>query len=429
MVLKPRPPIDLAGVWHCQSVELGGALVLACLLPLSVAVAIQPRLAVDPTVPTFVIGSIVAIWGGFRLFRNMMAFPGIRAEHYILPSLTLTYAVVAMTLFMLRLHYSRPLLVIGFGIAVAWFHFVYWRVQRHHRPRIAVVPFGAALGLADLPGAQWVPLDPNAPHLPERCRTLAVDFNHDLPEDWQKFIVECTLSGITTLHERHLVQSLTGRVTMHRLSENWSGALNPPPAYQWAKRSIDFAVAVIALVPFCCIMLVLALIIRLDSPGPVLIRQQRVGFRGKPFRMWKLRTMIADAPPVALDQAVHFAMTVQNDRRITRVGRVLRRWRLDEVPQIFNILRGEMSWIGPRPEAMPLSRWYEQHIPFYCYRHVVRPGLSGWAQVNQGHVTTVEDVMTKLSFDFYYINRFNIWIDALIVIRTFRTMLTGFGSR
>src|SRR5690606_35231499 len=123
------------------------------------------------------------------------------------------------------------------------------------------------------------------------------------------------------------------------------------------------------------------------------------------------------------------AITRDDDRRIPRVGRFLRKSRLDELPQLINVLKGEMSWIGPRPEALVLSQWYEREIPFYPYRHVVRPGISGWAQVHQGHVADVEDVTDKLHFDFYYIKHFSLWIDLIIVGRTIKTMLTGFGAR
>ena len=122
-------------------------------------------------------------------------------------------------------------------------------------------------------------------------------------------------------------------------------------------------------------------------------------------------------------------MTSDDDDRITRVGGFLRRSRIDELPQIWNILKGEMSWIGPRPEAQVLSSWYTGEIPFYRYRHVVKPGISGWAQVNQGHVAEVDDVHLKLHFDFYYIKYFSPWLDLLIVFRTIRTMASGFGSR
>jgi lipopolysaccharide/colanic/teichoic acid biosynthesis glycosyltransferase len=123
------------------------------------------------------------------------------------------------------------------------------------------------------------------------------------------------------------------------------------------------------------------------------------------------------------------AITREGDPRITRIGRVLRRSRLDELPQLINILRGERSWIGPRPEAVVLSRWYDAELAFYPYRHIVRPGITGWAQVNQGHVADVDEVHEKLHYDFYYIKNFSPWLDLVIVMRTIRIMLTGFGAK
>jgi lipopolysaccharide/colanic/teichoic acid biosynthesis glycosyltransferase len=141
--------------------------------------------------------------------------------------------------------------------------------------------------------------------------------------------------------------------------------------------------------------------------------------------MMKFRTMAHFDPNGDVDEVI----TAEGDPRVTRVGARLRRSRLDELPQIFNILAGQMSWIGPRPEAEALSAWYTGEIPFYRYRHVVRPGISGWAQVNQGHVATVDEVHAKLQYDFYYVKYFSAWLDILITFRTIRTMMTGFGSR
>jgi lipopolysaccharide/colanic/teichoic acid biosynthesis glycosyltransferase len=166
--------------------------------------------------------------------------------------------------------------------------------------------------------------------------------------------------------------------------------------------------------------------VRLESPGPVLFRQGRTGYRGEVFTVYKFRTMRHDAEA---GDALESAITRPGDERITEVGRFLRRSRLDELPQLINILRGEMSLIGPRPEAEVLARWYEAELPFYRYRHIVRPGISGWAQVNQGHVAAVDDVLDKLHYDFYYIKNFSPWLDLVIAFRTVMTIFSGFGAR
>jgi len=175
-------------------------------------------------------------------------------------------------------------------------------------------------------------------------------------------------------------------------------------------------------------LLVVALLVRASSPGPILFRQRRMGYRGIPFDMIKFRTMVEQAVTTG-DAARHSAMTRDADDRITSIGRFLRRSRIDELPQIFNILRGEMSWIGPRPEAVTLSTWYDSELPFYAYRHIVRPGITGWAQVNQGHVAGLDDVHVKLHYDFYYIKFFSSWLDLLIALRTVGIMITGFGAK
>ena len=122
-------------------------------------------------------------------------------------------------------------------------------------------------------------------------------------------------------------------------------------------------------------------------------------------------------------------MTRSDDDRITSVGRFIRKTRIDELPQLINILLGQMSLIGPRPETLNLSEWYEAEIPFYRYRHIVRPGITGWAQVKQGHVTSVDDVREKLEYDFYYVRNFSVWLDFLIVIQTLRVIFTGHGAK
>ena len=238
-------------------------------------------------------------------------------------------------------------------------------------------------------------------------------------------MADAAVDGRMVYQVKQLQESLTGRVEIDHLSENSFGSLVPARAYFHLKSVADLALALALLPLLLPVMAGIAVAIRLDSRGPVLFRQRRVGRAGEPFHMLKFRTMV-DGPS---DGNIEEAITTDGDTRVTRVGARLRKSRLDELPQVFNIIMGQMSWIGPRPEAESLSTWYTGEIPFYRYRHVVRPGITGWAQVNQGHVASVDEVNAKLQYDFYYVKYFSAWLDILITFRTVRTMMTGFGSR
>ena len=190
------------------------------------------------------------------------------------------------------------------------------------------------------------------------------------------------------------------------------------------KRAVDLLLATFFLVVTAPLIALAALAVWIEDSGSMLFRQTRVGLHGSDFELLKLRTMITGAEHQGAGYAVD-----RDDPRITRVGRLLRRHRIDELPQIINILRGEMSWIGPRPEAISLAEWYEREIPFYVYRHIVRPGISGWAQVHQGNVAAVDAAKLKLEYDFYYIKHFSFWLDAIIAMKSVRAIVTCFGSR
>ncbi|WP_240663684.1 sugar transferase [Sphingomonas sp. UV9] len=242
-------------------------------------------------------------------------------------------------------------------------------------------------------------------------------------------LAQAALAGIPVYHTKQLRESLTGRVQIEHLSENSFGSLLPALGYRGVKRTIDIVASIVLLPILMLPLIVVALLVRASSPGPILFRQRRMGYRGIPFDMIKFRTMVEQAATTGDDAARHSAITRDADDRITDIGRFLRRSRIDELPQIINILRGEMSWIGPRPEAVTLSTWYESELPFYAYRHIVRPGITGWAQVNQGHVAGLDDVHVKLHYDFYYIKFFSSWLDLLIALRTVGIMVTGFGAK
>lgn len=195
------------------------------------------------------------------------------------------------------------------------------------------------------------------------------------------------------------------------------------PAYDVAKRASDVLMVLLTSPLWLGICALVGLAVRLSSPGPVLYSQMRVGRNGCPFRLWKFRSMRHQAE----NFGAHFAAV--NDERITPVGRLLRRWRLDELPQLYNVLAGHMSLIGPRPEQVAFVETFATRIPAYTYRHLVRPGLTGWAQIQHGYADSEEGAAIKLSYDLYYVAHYSMALDLLIAYKTIRIVLSGFGSR
>jgi putative colanic acid biosynthesis UDP-glucose lipid carrier transferase len=181
-----------------------------------------------------------------------------------------------------------------------------------------------------------------------------------------------------------------------------------------AKRTIDLVLAATAIVVLAPLLLFTAVAIKLDSAGPILFRQMRAGYGQSRFQVWKFRTMRHDAESGVFRQAR------QADDRVTRVGRVLRRWSIDELPQLFNVLRGEMSLVGPRPHPLPLNERFQPLIPLYNVRHRVHPGITGLAQVNgcRGETDTVEKMAQRVAYDLQYIRTWSIWLDLWIILLT-----------
>lgn len=258
---------------------------------------------------------------------------------------------------------------------------------------------------------------------------IVADLHYPHSDHTEKLFAKAALSGIPVYHFRQIAEGQSGQVKITHLSENDLGSLIPDASYTVLKRLIDLGGALTSMPVLLPLFLLLAVAIKFDSRGSAFFIQERVGFRGQKFRMIKFRTMRERGPITEQEAALQDAMTKADDDRITRIGGFLRKTRMDELPQIFNVLLGDMSFIGPRPEARALSQWYEDELPFYSYRHIVRPGITGWAQVNQGHVTDVSDVLSKLRFDFYYIKNYSLWLDLLVGLKTVRVIVTGLGAK
>ncbi|UUR08936.1 sugar transferase [Sphingomonas glaciei] len=410
-----------------RRVQLIGAVLLAAFLPLAIRLLIRPDTLWISSVNAFW-ANLVAVCLALWLRLSVEPYPGIRSSLVILPTCAAAHAAVLAFFFFTRLPYDRVAFIAGFGLHVAWFYVVYFMVQRRTILQIGVVPIGDWQKLVALEGVGWITLDEPRIDLASRCDAIVADFSADLSPKWESFLADAALAGLIVYQVKPLAESLTGRVEIDHLSENSFGSLVPAKGYFHLKTVIDLVAVLIALPVLLPIMLIAALAIVVDDGGPVFFRQRRIGHRGTPFHVFKFRTMRVEIKGSGND-ARQAAMTGALDPRITRVGGFLRKSRIDELPQVFNILAAQMSWIGPRPEAEVLSHWYVGEIPFYRYRHVVKPGISGWAQTNQGHVAEVEDIHRKLQYDFYYIKYFSPFLDLLILFKTLKTMATGFGAR
>lgn len=377
------------------------------------------------------LGGGLALLLGVLGYRQLHIFPGIAAGSYVFMALTTTFAVLAVSFFMMRMDYSRLQFLSSYLLSLTLYLYIHQKIALHRRLRVGVVPSEATLRLPAFDNVDWILLDPEDAADGIVIDAIVVDLRADHNDYWDTQITRYVLRAIPVYHFKQVIEQLSGRVEIEHLSENTLGALNPNDVYLNLKGAGDRLAAMIIFLVMLPVMLVTALIVKLDSPGPAVFRQQRIGYRGKPFTIYKMRTMRVDAPVTMTSdgQTLKNAMTQIDDPRITRLGRFLRRSRLDELPQLVNIIRGEMSLIGPRPEAVPLSQWYEKEIPFYHYRHLIKPGVSGWAQINQGHVTDVADVREKLHLDFYYVKNLSFWLDILISVRTLRTMVSGHGAR
>lgn len=407
-------------------VQLLGGIIFALGLPLIVRFGFTDLPIGRDVIYNTMVGSLFAVAFGFLFFRRLINYPGTEGIAYSVPVFASTFGAVLILFLFLRLEYSRYLFGTSYFLSVIWFTAISIVMVRTRVLNIGIVPGGNANRLLALRSVQWHQIKEPGP-ISAQIDAIVADLRHNFPLEWERCIADAAVSGTPVYDMKHLQETLTGRLEIEHLSENTLGSLNPNDTYLKAKQAIDWLLALAVMLLLMPILALIALAIRLESSGPAIFRQKRVGYRGRIFTLFKFRTMHTTDDTV--DNERDRAITKAGDSRVTRIGHFLRQTRIDELPQIVNILRGEMSWIGPRPEAVPLSEWYEKELPFYRYRHIVRPGISGWAQVMQGHVTSPDEVLEKLHYDFYYIKHFSPWLDLLIVLKTIRTMLTGFGAR
>ncbi|MDY6845023.1 MAG: TIGR03013 family XrtA/PEP-CTERM system glycosyltransferase, partial [Thermodesulfobacteriota bacterium] len=242
-----------------------------------------------------------------------------------------------------------------------------------------------------------------------------------------KELLECKLKGIKVIDGSNFYECLTGKISVENLYPGWlifSEGFSMYKISKTLKWILDTVVSVIGLVLCSPLIIISIVLIKIDSPGPAFFKQERVGKNDKVFNLLKFRSMKCDAE---LDTGPIWAQT--SDNRITRVGKIIRKTRIDEIPQLFNVLRGDMSLVGPRPERPFFIEKLEKEIPYYTQRHSTKPGITGWAQIKYSYGASVEDATEKLKYDLYYIKNMSILLDLVIIFETIKVVLFGKGSR
>lgn len=361
------------------------------------------------------------------LLHKISIFPGQRSYIYIFPVWLFTLVGIGAIFLIFRWGYAIYFTAVSILLGI-FFSFISISISKTlFKQNIAYVPLGRCKSFFTIHDVNWFKLDkPDIYTLPQNIKIDAIvaDLSSsELTDEWQNFLAKQTLSGIAVLNNLQVHESLTGRSPIQHLYENNLGSLLPSQSYLVFKQLFETIIVIISLPVILPIMCITYVLVSVESKGNAIFIQERMGQGGKTFHMYKFRSMIIDAEKHG-EKAADI-----NDSRVTPIGRFIRKTRIDELPQIINVLKGEMSLIGPRPEQKSMIERSERSIPFYSYRHIVKPGMTGWAQVMQGYTATNAEYELKTQYDFYYIKHFSFTLDMLIVIKTAQIIFNGFGAR
>lgn len=358
------------------------------------------------------LNSVVMIWAmrvKGRLDRKIAA---------VFSRVIIVHGTAAFIILVAREYYSNQVMLVSAGLSFILGLAVVLVLDRGLPKRVAVIGGErCALGLK-IPCD--VITDPDADL--RVYDVILTDTLTDLSSEWSAALSRAMLAGRQVRHLAEYVEEDRGIVSLEHfdLEHIPHAGLT---SYRTRKRLLDIFLVILSLPVTVPLVLLSAIVVRITMGGPTLFVQQRVGLGGEEFTIYKLRTM-AIAASNELGRA-----TLDGDLRVTPVGRFLRRYRIDELPQLWNVLKGDMSVIGPRPEWTVLSESYAGELPVYRYRSLVRPGITGWAQVCGGYASHIDEVKNKVGYDLYYIKNFSFALDVHIIIRTVWTLWTGFGAR
>ncbi len=422
----------LISVTLSDLISLAAAMTFASLVVFDIPFPWEAQVAGSPLpMLLFLVTAIIAT----SLLTEQMSGHGVPRPTYgrMLAILFGTVFLTASLLVLFRdVYFSRAFIALtaaGWLVPASVHRLV--RRQRPWTERIGVITFEKQLAddLADSDHADvlWVlapdfdgPLD-----LPDRDVTIAIDLRSVLSDRVAQYLSSCDVAGYTIRPFVSVYEEHTGRVPLVHLAEGWEISAPLLEVARWlpGKRLFDTTITLLTAVVWAPLALAVAAYVKVSDPGFSIFRQERVGLNTATFTMYKFRTMHIDAEK----DGPRFAQP--DDPRLIRGGTFLRKSRLDELPQLWNVLKGDMSLVGPRAEQVPFVESFRHQIPFYDHRHMVRPGLTGWAQVNYRYADDKAETVEKLTYDLYYIKHMSPVMDLRILSKSIWTVLTGSGAR
>lgn len=413
----------MAKVWKILPIRIMAGWIVVTILPAFLLFSdIIFAGAVELSLIYSVLASFCAVLLSLLFSSYFAKYPAQQSLYVLALLLLAIMMIIGFVFFVFRVPYSIYYLTLSMVLLTVFIFFSHNILQSLSKKIIGYIPIGRSNELIYINDVQWVNLQENKINY-QNLNAVVADFSDEkVQQNWARTLAKISIQGVPVYNSVQAKELLTGRIAISHLYENDLGSLRLSPIYKVSKRLTDIVLVLMSLPIVIPIMIITAIAIKLESTGNVIFTQKRTGLGGKVFTMYKFRSMTTNA------ENQNTVMTQIGDKRITRVGHIIRKLRIDELPQFWNILKGDMSLIGPRPELPNMVEKLEQEIPFYIYRQLVKPGLSGWAQVTQGS-DHVENIAEKLEYDFYYIKNASISLDLLIVIKTIQTILTGFGAR
>lgn len=337
--------------------------------------------------------------------------------------LTVAYILIIGILAFTRAYYSRTFLASTYILFILWngvgMLFIKDRVRK-----LLILSGGIANKLKEFAHPSWIFSDSlNAIDNISEYDGIVLDLHSEHDKGLLSSLATKSLQGIPIIHAATVYEEYSGRTSLHYLAHEGIYKLGMTRGYEYLKRFWELILVSVLSVLLLPVFILTIIGIKMDTQGPVFFNQVRVGKNGKLFTLYKFRSMDTDSE----DDGVQFAS--ERDHRITKFGKFIRKYRIDELPQFWNILKGDMNLIGPRPEQQDFVDYFKSEIPFYVYRHKVRPGITGWAQVKGGYADDIKTTREKLEYDLYYVKNLSLSLDLLIAYATVKTVITGYGSR